>query len=387
MDNDPHSDADRQRDERGGDARFGPMRLLVLFLVLLSLWIGRSFLIEIAWAATLAIALWPLYQRLCRRGRGMQAGEARLRIAAPLGFTLATAVVVILPLLIVAVEAMRDSQAAIDWVARAQQTGVRAPPWLAHLPLIGGRAGAWWHAHLTNPQAAAALLKDVDAGALARWTGMLAAQLAYGALFLFVTLLALFFMLRDGDELTDYVYRTARHFYGIFGETFVTRLVGAVRGAVNGTVFVAIGEGAIIGIGYAVAGVPRAVLFTLATIAFAMLPLGAWAAFGVASMVLLASGHVLAALLLFAFGAVVMLVGDNFVQPYLVGHSVALPFLWTFIATFGGLQTFGLVGLFIGPAVIAMLLLAWREWIGAARPLPEDRDEAMVARSHTTMNL
>jgi predicted PurR-regulated permease PerM len=346
------------------------MRLLILFLVLLSLWIGRSFLLEIAWAATLAIALWPLYQRLCRRGPGGEAGEARLRIAAPLGFTLATGLVVMLPLVIIAIEAVRDSQAAIDWVRQAQQSGVGAPPWLAHLPVIGGRVAGWWHAHLTNPQGAGALLRDMDAGALARWTGVFAAQLASGALFLFVTLLALFFMLRDGDRLTNNVYHSARHFYGAFGETLVTGLVGAVRGAVNGTVFVAIGEGVIIGVGYAVADVPRPVLFTLATIAFAMLPLGAWAAFGVASLVLLASGHVLAALLLFAFGAVVMLVGDNFVQPYLVGHSVALPFLWTFIATFGGLETFGLVGLFLGPAVIAMLLLAWREWTSAAPPVP-----------------
>jgi predicted PurR-regulated permease PerM len=383
MDKDPQS----VPDQHGGSAKFGPMRLLILFLVLLSLWIGRAFLLEIAWAATLAIALWPLYQRLCRQRAGLRAGEARLRIAAPLGFTLATGVVVMLPLVIVAVEAVRDSQAAIDWVTRAQQTGVRAPPWIAHLPLVGGRVQGWWHAHLTDPQGAAALLRDMDAGALARWTGVLAAQLAYGALFLFVTLLALFFMLRDGDQLTDNVYRTARHFYGAFGETFVTRLVGAVRGAVNGTVFVAIGEGAIIGIGYAVAGVPRAVLFTMATIAFAMLPLGAWAAFGVASLVLLAQGHVLAALLLFAFGAVVMLVGDNFVQPYLVGHSVALPFLWTFIATFGGLQTFGLVGLFIGPAVIAMLLLAWREWTGTAPPLAQNNGKGPAGRSHDTMNL
>ncbi|MDB5699656.1 MAG: hypothetical protein JWN69_2460 [Alphaproteobacteria bacterium] len=359
----------------GDGPKFAPMRILILFLIVLSLWIGRAFLLEIAWAATLAVALWPLYQRLCRR-----AYEARLRIVAPLGFTLATGLLVMLPLVIIAFEAMHDSQAAIDWVTRAQQSGVQPPAWIAQLPLVGNRATGWWQAHLSNPQGAASLLGQMDAGALARWTGALAAQLASGAMFLFVTLLALFFILRDASQLADHAYRTARHFYGPFGETFVTRLADAVRGAVNGTVFVAIGEGTLIGIGYAVAGVPRAVLFTLATIAFAMLPFGAWAAFGVASLVLLAQGHALVALALFSFGAVVMLVGDNFVQPYLVGQSVELPFLWTFIATFGGLQTFGLVGLFIGPAVIAMLLFVWREWTETALPPGQRNGEGEAGR-------
>jgi predicted PurR-regulated permease PerM len=110
------------------------------------------------------------------------------------------------------------------------------------------------------------------------------------------------------------------------------------------------------------------VLFTLATIAFAMLPFGAWAAFGIASLVLLTQSHVVAAIALFAFGAAVMMIGDNLVQPALIGNSVELPFLWTFIGTFGGLQTFGLVGLFVGPAVMAALFLVWKEWLGLDAP-------------------
>ena len=136
----------------------------------------------------------------------------------------------------------------------------------------------------------------------------------------------------------------------------------------NGTVLVAIGEGTLIGIGYWVAGVPRPVLFTVATIAFALLPFGAWAAFGIAALVLIVQGHVIAALALFAFGAAVMLIGDNLVQPALIGNSVELPFLWVFVATFGGLQTFGLVGLFVGPAVMAALFLVWKEWLGLDAP-------------------
>ena len=179
-----------------------------------------------------------------------------------------------------------------------------------------------------------------------------------------VTLLALFLILYDGERLAANVFRTARRFYGDFGERFVDQMGAAVRAAVNGTVLVAIGEGTLIGIGYAVAGVPRPLLFTIATIAFAMLPLGAWAAFSVATIALLIQGHVAAAVGLFIFAAMVMLIGDNLVQPALVGNSIELPFLWIFIATFGGLEQLGVVGLFVGPAIMAAVFFVWNEWLG-----------------------
>jgi predicted PurR-regulated permease PerM len=317
----------------------------------------------------MAVALWPLY---CRAVPSREARAGR-PVLAPLGFTLATGLVLMLPLGIVAIEAARDSQAALDWVAGAQKQGVAEPDWLGHLPLVGERALGWWRANLSDPRGAAQLLGQVDAGAVARWTGTIAAQVAARSMFFLVTLLALFLMLRDGERLSRTSLATARRFYGEFGERFVERLAVAIRGAVNGTVFVAIGEGTLIGIAYAVLGVPRPVLFAVATIAFAMLPFGAWLAFSVGALVLLIQGHAVAAAGLVTFGAAVMLIGDNFVQPALIGNSVRLPFLWAFVATFGGLQAFGLVGLFIGPALMAAMLLVWQEWLGVSDPAPPVR--------------
>jgi predicted PurR-regulated permease PerM len=77
---------------------------------------------------------------------------------------------------------------------------------------------------------------------------------------------------------------------------------------------------------------------------------------------------VLAAAGLFGFGAAVMLVGDNVVQPYLIGNAIRLPFLWVLIGILGGVETLGLSGLFVGPVVMAALLTIWREWVG-----PPDR--------------
>lgn len=350
---------------QSASGRLFQIRLLVVLLTLLGLWIGRSFLLPLAWAATIAIALWPLYCRVAKKRHGRKP-----LLLAPLGFTLATALILMLPLGIVALEAARDSQAAVEWLAQAQKSGVPAPDWLGGLPFLGPRALAWWKANLADPRGAAEMLGQVDASSAAQWMGAIAAQVAARSLFFAITLFALFILLRDGDLISRSVNRVARRLYGGFGERFTARLGEAVRGAVNGTVLVAIGEGSLIGVGYAIAGVPRPILFTLATIAVAMLPFGAWLAFGIASALLIVTGHVVAGLVLFGFGAAVMLIGDNIVQPALIGNSVRLPFLWALVAMFGGLETFGLVGLFVGPAAMAALFLVWKEWLGAdAGPL------------------
>ena len=141
-------------------------------------------------------------------------------------------------------------------------------------------------------------------------------------------------------------------------------MVNAVRGTVNGTVVVAIVEGLLIGIAYGLAGIPNPLLFMLLTTAFAMLPFGAWAAFTTASLVLLfGGGSIWAAIAVFGWGAAVMLIGDNFVWPTLVGGAARLPFLFALVGIFGGLEAFGLIGLFIGPVVMAALLTIWREWL------------------------
>ena len=142
----------------------------------------------------------------------------------------------------------------------------------------------------------------------------------------------------------------------------------------NGTVAVAFAEGAVIGIGYVVAGVPHPLLFIMLTTAFAMLPFGAWATFSAAALILLIhGGSLLVAVGLFGFGAAVILIGDNFIQPALIGGTARLPFLLVLIGILGGLQSFGLVGLFLGPVIVAAVLTVWREWegIGSAAHLPE----------------
>ena len=104
-----------------------------------------------------------------------------------------------------------------------------------------------------------------------------------------------------------------------------------------------------------------------------MVPFGAWAAFTVGALALLINdGSMWAAISVFGWGAAVMLVGDHFVWPSLVGNAARLPFLLALVGVFGGLQVFGLIGLVLGPVIMAAVMTIWREWlVKAASEAPE----------------
>jgi predicted PurR-regulated permease PerM len=256
------------------------------------------------------------------------------------------------------------SDAFVRWVAELQKSGVPVPAWIAQLPFTGDLLVNWWKANLSDPQAAAQWLRGVNLESFTNWTRALGGEVLHRLMLFFITLLALFFLYRDGAWLSEHALATADRFIGDPGERLATKIVEAVRGTVNGTVVVAVVEGIIIGFGYALVGSPDALLLALLTIAFAMLPLGLAMAVCLISLLLLVQGFgALAVLALFVFGMAVTIIGDNFIWPALVGRSARLPFLLALIGVLGGVQAFGLIGLFIGPVIMAVVLVIWREWI------------------------
>jgi predicted PurR-regulated permease PerM len=109
-----------------------------------------------------------------------------------------------------------------------------------------------------------------------------------------------------------------------------------------------------------------------------MIPFGAAVLIGLAALMLLGQGAVGWAMAIIALGAAVIFVADHFVRPVLIGGATRLPFLWVLIGILGGVEAFGLLGLFIGPAVMAALILLWRELVTAseAEPSVPVRDSA-----------
>ncbi len=332
---------------------------LALALVALAAWIAADFLTALAWAIVIAITTWPLYERFA----ALIPHPVR-RIVVPLLFTMLVGIVLLLPLMLALQQLAQASDAFVRWVAELQKSGVPVPAWIAELPFTGDLLVNWWQANLSDPQAADRWLRGMNLESFTGWTRALGGEVLHRLMLFLITLVALFFIYRDGAWLSEYALATADRFIGDPGERLATKIVEAVRGTVNSTVVIAVVEGIIIGIAYMLIGAPNALLLALLTIAFAMLPLGAEIAVTAVSLVLLVQGFgVLPVLALFLFGMAVTIIGDNFIWPALVGRAARLPFLLALVGVLGGVQTFGLIGLFIGPVIMAVLLVIWREWI------------------------
>lgn len=339
--------------------QFHPRHILFAVLALVTLWMARDFILPFAWAVILAVALWPY----CRGWIAGTESRTPRPILASLAVTAATALVVIVPLAIAVFEAAVDGNVALQWLDRAQRTGIPPPERLMELGAIGERINGWWLHNLSNPRTAGTTVSHFLLGSASTWAAAIGSDLMARSFVLVMVLLFLFFLLRHGITLSDRMLTASGRLFGPFGRDFVTRLAAAIRQTVNGTIIVALAEGALIGAAYVIAGVPHPFLFAILTTACAMLPFGAWIAFTIASAVVLYNGNELAAGLLFSWGALVMMIGDNFGTPWLIGSKVRLPFLWALVGTFGGIATFGLVGLFLGPVIVVAARLAWEDLV------------------------
>jgi predicted PurR-regulated permease PerM len=325
-------------------------------LLLLGIWVLRGFVPALAWGVVIALSSWPWRDRLAAR----IAGRHRDGIAALL-LTAAVALVVLVPLTFGIVQAAREARSLAAFAHAYRESGIPAPDWMEHLPRIGPAVAEWWRSHLADPGQAQELLGRIDSesalGAGRRFT----ASLLHRAVTFGFTVLALFFLYRDGGALATQALALGRSAFGPPGERYLRHIVDAIRATVNGLTLVGLGEGLLLGIAYWVAGLSHPALLGLVTGVTAMVPFAAPVVYGAASLVLLATGEPGAALALFVFGSVVLFVADHFVRPALIGGAVRLPFLWVLLGILGGIETIGLLGLFLGPALMAALVSIWRE--------------------------
>jgi predicted PurR-regulated permease PerM len=325
---------------------------LAIAVALLAVWMLWHFLPALAWAAVLAIATWPLRERLVRAG-------AEPWLVATVMTTLVT-LALLVPFALLGFQIAREAGVIVHAVRGWRDSGLPTPDWIAELPWVGAYAAAWWQDHLADPEAAKELLGRAESLGILHWT-RLGSQLAGRIAILFFTLLALFFLYRDGLQLIEQSKTLANRWFGPRVRRIGADAVHAVRATVNGLVLVGFAEGAVLGLAYVAAGLPHPVLFGFVTGVLATVPFGAPLVFVIASLTLLAQSHVTAAILIFLFGWVVVFVADHFIRPILIGSVAKIPFLWVLLGIFGGLETFGLVGVFLGPAIISVLLAIWRD--------------------------
>lgn len=335
--------------------------LLSTTLVVLGLYMLANYLRALVWALVLAIALWPLYDRVRQKMSPWAAKEIL-----PIVVTVLVGFAVFLPVAVLAVDAVREVREFIDYAREAEQSGIPVPDFVARLPYVGQWVANWWGEHLSHAGWAKEFIAKANTHSLREFGANLSVNMLHRGVIFGLSLLALFFLFRHGESVSAQCRAASQKLFGERGERVALQMVASVHGTVAGLVFVAIGEGMMMGLVYFFTHLPHPILFATATALAAMIPFAAGVAVSAAAVVLLGGGGLGPAMIVAIAGFVVIFLADHFVRPKLIGGATKLPFLWVLLGILGGIESFQLLGLFLGPAIMAALMLLWRELTASA---------------------
>ncbi|MCQ8783218.1 AI-2E family transporter [Mangrovibrevibacter kandeliae] len=374
-----------ERARPGGEARFmggasvrAPLvtplsaaRWLLVLVLAAGVYFFHSFLVPVLAALVIGFASWPLYRRLLE----MVGGRRTLGAAVALILIVAG---LVLPISLAITYAVGESRLWVAWASQVNRFGEPVPHWLAALPIGGDWLSERWMEAVGRPGALGDLVQLVSGENIAGIYRILLAagsgafELLLGLLFM---LIALFFVYRDGANFAAQIDRLGERILPSHWQGFSRVVPATISSTVTGMGLIAIGEGVVLGCAYFLAGVPSPVTLGVITGFMALIPGGAPLSFTLVSLYLVGSGSLAAGIGLFAWGAVELFIVDKTLRPRLVGGPIKLPFLPTFFGLVGGVKTMGLLGLFIGPVLMALIVAIWREWM---RELQESEARALA---------
>lgn len=346
-------------------------RWLLFGVLIASIYFFHSFIVPVLAAAVIGLASWPLRDRIAYRW-----GFGRTWAAALL--VLLIVCVLVVPLTLALFYTIAELRSWITWALQVNTTGAPPPVWMDDLPQVGDWLSEQWQTFIGRPGAISEIVQVVSGSNIAvLYRGVLTAGVLtlHVALTMLFTLVTLFVFYRDGEKIVSQIDRVGRRILPERWQTLSRVVPATISSTLTGMTLIAMGEGVILGVAYWIAGVPSPVAFGVITGFMALIPGGAPLSFTLISAYLVASGSTFAGAGLFLWGTLELFIVDKTIRPTLVGGPVKLPFLPTFFGLIGGVKTMGLVGLFVGPVLMALLISIWREWqrqitedVGAAGP-------------------
>lgn len=341
-------------------------RWLLFFIGVAGIYFFHGFLVPVLAALVIGFASWPLYTRLVRACGGRTAVSASIALVVIL-------LVLVIPLALILSYGVSEIRNGVTWLIEANREGIPVPGNISALPFVGKAAEEHWRANLSQPMAlgeVVQILSGQHIGNISRWVlaaGGEAFNLLLSVVFIMITL---FFVYKDGTRMVAQLDRVGERILPLRWQHFSRVVPATVSSTVAGMGMITIGEGIVLGIAYRLAGVPSAFLLGVLTGCMALIPGGAPLAFTLVSIYLVVSGSTFAGIALFLWGSIELFIVDKTLRPKLVGGPIRLPFLPTFFGLIGGVKTMGLVGLFVGPVLMALLVAIWREWL---RTIDEDQ--------------
>lgn len=329
--------------------------LLIGMLIGGSFWVLRPFLLSVIWAAMIVVATWPLMLKVQAR--------LRRRVLAVVVMTGAMLLIFVVPL-VLAIQALVGNMDTItEWLRSLSTAAIPPPPaWVSGLPLVGAKIAERWSdvAAAETSELLARLQPFMDDAA--KWLAAFAGSVGLLTLEFLLTVFIAAIMYAQGETARDGIIRFCRRLAGDRGEKVVVLAGQSIRAVALGVVVTALVQTILSGIGLAVAGVPFAGLLTAATLLLCIAQIGPLVVLGAAIIWLYWSGNTVwgTALLVWTIAIAPL---DNILRPILIRRGADLPLLLIFAGVIGGLLAFGIVGLFVGPVVLAVSYTLLKEWV------------------------
>jgi predicted PurR-regulated permease PerM len=340
-------------------------------LIAASFWIVRPFLESLAWATMIVISTWPLLLH----AQAWLGGRRSLAVAL---MAIALLLILVLPLYFGITAIVQNAKQVADWSKSvATQTVPQPPAWVEGVPVIGAKLTArWQHLAAAGPEELSARLAPYGQN-LIRWFVGQVGGVGLLLLQFLLTVIIAAILYANGETAARGANRFARRLAGAEGEKAV-RLAGqAVRGVALGVVLTAIVQTALVGVGLVAVNVPFATILTVVAFILAIAQLGPAIVIMLIPIVIWVystsgAGWGTGFLVWTIFCATI----DNFLRPLLIKAGVDLPILLVFAGVIGGLVAFGVIGLFIGPVVLAVAYTLLVDWGSESSPSAEEEQSS-----------
>jgi len=338
--------------------------LVVLLLALLigaTFWILRPFLLSAIWAMMIVVATWPL----------MLSVQARVRRRAWAVTTMSAAMVLILvaPVLLAVRTLAVNVDAITRWI-RALPTAdlPSAPAWLDKIPLVGAKLAQRWSDIAAGGSGQIKAYLAPYANDAAQWLAGALGGAGAMALEFLLTIIIAAILYANGEGARDAIIRFGRRLAGDRGEGVVVLAGQAIRAVALGVVVTALVQTVLAGVGLAVAGVPLAGLLTGVILILCIAQIGPLLVLIPAVIWLFWNDYNAWGTALAVWSIFVGLM-DNVLRPMLIRKGANLPLLLIFAGVIGGLVAVGVIGLFVGPVVLAIGYTLLKQWVDEPMPL------------------
>lgn len=319
------------------------------------LWVLWPFLSAVLWAVILSSVSWPALLWLDSRLGGRRTLSASL-------MTLLVTLILVVPLVVVLTGLADNLTEFGQMIAGLLKDGLPdAPSWVASLPLIGDTLHEYWQQFAHDGERLvdelAKLAEPARNAALATGRG-----LGRGLLDIALSVFLAFFFFLYGEALARRLRIAMVRLAGIRAEHLLKIARGTVTGVIYGILGTALAQGLLAAIGFGIAGVPAAVLLGVATAFLSPIPVGPPLVWAGAAIYLFQHGQLGWAIFVVLWGLLIVSTVDNVIKPLIISRGSSLPFAIVLLGVLGGALAFGVIGLFIGPTLLAVGYRLTMEW-------------------------